>query len=223
MLSATNELTDIKVELEDYRVYDYTDKEFTESATTNTSTSITGIGDTAEIIAGQTVTGTGIPASTTVSSVDGKTAITISNAATASATVTLTFSKSGNTEFNAALTEAVSKVERERMIPIMGESSYNTYAALDKDGLSTTQLNVYWAEVYWSVAEFALFLAKKDKFVRGGARESRTQGDVTEGTSGTVGKQLFAEAYIRKAQRYMAEGGYDSGIRLTRRISIHGS
>lgn len=64
---------------------------FTDSATTvNLSTTITLAATNPLIGAGQTVTGAGIPANTTVVSVS-TTTVVISNAATASATVTVTF------------------------------------------------------------------------------------------------------------------------------------
>jgi hypothetical protein len=64
---------------------------FTDSATTvNTSTTITLAATNPLIGAGQTVTGAGIPANTTVVSVS-TTTVVISNPATASATVTVTF------------------------------------------------------------------------------------------------------------------------------------
>ena len=64
---------------------------FTASATTtNTSATITLSASNALIGAGQTITGTGIPANTTVVSI-ASTSVVMSNAATASGTVTLTF------------------------------------------------------------------------------------------------------------------------------------
>jgi hypothetical protein len=64
---------------------------FTDSVTTvNTSTTITLAAANPLIGAGQTITGSGIPDDTTVVSVSG-TSVVISNAATASATVTATF------------------------------------------------------------------------------------------------------------------------------------
>lgn len=64
---------------------------FTDSVTTvNTSTTITLAMANPLIGAGQTITGSGIPVDTTVVSVSG-TSVVISNAATASATVTATF------------------------------------------------------------------------------------------------------------------------------------
>ena len=64
---------------------------FTATATTvNTNATITLSAANALVGAGQTITGTGIPANTTVVSVAG-TSVVMSNAATASGTVTLTF------------------------------------------------------------------------------------------------------------------------------------
>lgn len=65
----------------------------TQSGTTaSSSTTITGLTDTTYLVVGMSVTGSGIPSSTTIASIVSGTSITISNAATASATVTLTFS-----------------------------------------------------------------------------------------------------------------------------------
>jgi hypothetical protein len=58
---------------------------------TNTSTSLTNVEGAENVSVGQTVSGTGIPTSTTVTAVSGTT-VTISQAATGSATVLLTFS-----------------------------------------------------------------------------------------------------------------------------------
>lgn len=63
--------------------------------TVNTTTTVT-MASTTGVFAGQPVTGAGIPANTTVVSVTANTSIVISNAATASATVTLTFTPSGH-------------------------------------------------------------------------------------------------------------------------------
>jgi hypothetical protein len=59
--------------------------------TTHTSTSITALSTTAGLLVGQGVSGAGIQAGTTIATIAGPTSITLSLAATASATVTLTF------------------------------------------------------------------------------------------------------------------------------------
>jgi hypothetical protein len=67
------------------------------TGSTNSSTSLTSVADTTGIAAGQTVTGTGIPAGTTVASVSGSTVV-ISQAATSTNTgVALTFTYQLNT------------------------------------------------------------------------------------------------------------------------------
>lgn len=68
---------------------------FTQLGTTaNTSTTISGLTYTDEIDIGMTVSGTGIPSATTVSSITDETHIVISNAATVSGTTILTFGES---------------------------------------------------------------------------------------------------------------------------------
>lgn len=59
--------------------------------TTNSSTTISGISSTSSLIVGASITGAGIPDGTVVNSIDSSTQITISQAATASATASLTF------------------------------------------------------------------------------------------------------------------------------------
>lgn len=64
----------------------------TTGTTANTSNIITAIPSTAGIFAGMAITGTGVPAATTISAVLSASSVQISNAATASATVALTIS-----------------------------------------------------------------------------------------------------------------------------------
>lgn len=74
---------------------------FTATGTTNTSTALTAVSNASRILVGARVTGTGIQANTTVSSVDPTTGtVTISPAATASATVTLTFTQGATATFD---------------------------------------------------------------------------------------------------------------------------
>lgn len=62
-----------------------------QSGDTHTNTTLDGLTDTSELEAGMQVEGSGIPAGTTIASVDSATAVTLSQAATATATVTITF------------------------------------------------------------------------------------------------------------------------------------
>lgn len=76
--------------IDDYRFLDMVESQT--GTTTNTSAVVTGLTNALETIqAGQYVYGSGIPANTTVSSVDSNTQITLSANATASASTTLRF------------------------------------------------------------------------------------------------------------------------------------
>lgn len=59
--------------------------------TTSTSTSVSGLSATSDLVVGSLVQGAGIPAGTTIASITNSTTIVISAAATASATVALIF------------------------------------------------------------------------------------------------------------------------------------
>jgi hypothetical protein len=80
------------------------------SCTTNSTTTVTTTNNfiTSNVVAGMTVTGAGIATGTTVASVQSATSLTLSQAATASATVTLTFYE---IPANAYITEYISATE----------------------------------------------------------------------------------------------------------------
>ena len=61
------------------------------STTTNTSAVISGLAKTEDLAVGQYVFGTGIPANTTIASIDSASQITLSAVATASGTVSLQY------------------------------------------------------------------------------------------------------------------------------------
>ena len=69
----------------------YADLWSTQSGTTNGTINVTGLTSTTGLTVGQTVFGTGIPASATIATIVSSTAITLSVAATTSQTQTLTF------------------------------------------------------------------------------------------------------------------------------------
>jgi len=76
--------------------YNFTEKQIkVEDAQTGTLTAgsavVTGLSDTSQLIVGMAVSGTGVPASTTILSVDSSTQITMSQNATASGAQSLTF------------------------------------------------------------------------------------------------------------------------------------
>ena len=70
-------------------VKNYSNVSLSVAATTNSSTSITGIASTTGMYVGQSVSGTGIPTGATITAINSSTAITISSAATTSASITL--------------------------------------------------------------------------------------------------------------------------------------
>ncbi len=63
----------------------------TQTGTLNNTTSVTGLTDTTQIRLGSPVSGTGIPANTTVASIDSATSLTLSQAATTTGAQSLTF------------------------------------------------------------------------------------------------------------------------------------
>ena len=68
--------------------------------TTNASAIVTGLTDTSQLIVGMQVSGTGIPANTTIASINSATQVTLNNNATASGTVALTFKVAPNTNLD---------------------------------------------------------------------------------------------------------------------------
>ena len=119
---------------------------------------------------------------------------------------------------------AISVAKRVSMIPVIGESYYSTLETLDKTGLSTTELYIYWAEVYYALAEFCFGHARKDKYQRRSANEGRGQGTVSYSNSGATGKEMMAYDFLSKADRSMAESGYTNiPVKITRRTSIYDS
>jgi len=67
------------------------------AATTNGSAIVTGLANTAQLIAGMDVSGTGVPGGTTIASVDGPAQITLSANATATGAPSLTFKVAADT------------------------------------------------------------------------------------------------------------------------------
>jgi microcystin-dependent protein len=88
---------------------------------TNTSASVTGLSSTAQMYAGMPIEGTGVPASTTILSVDSGTSITMSNAATAGGAQSLRFFNWGNG--NASTTFNVPSLNRKITVASGGSPS----------------------------------------------------------------------------------------------------
>jgi len=128
---------------------------------------------------------------------------------------------STDAEFVTALTNAIGTVERERLIPIMTEGTYDAYALLDKTGLTTLQQNIYYAEIYFAAAEFILLHNRRAKYNRVAMNESRGQGEVSSSMSGATGKSSVAQDYIQRAEFLIAAGGFIAPVRLGRRTGIY--
>lgn len=124
--------------------------------------------------------------------------------------------------FITALTESVATARRERMIPAMTEGDYDALEAFDRTGLTESQTNTYYAEIYYSIAEFVLLQDRKDKYMRRGTTESRTGANNSYSiTSGFSGKSAVASEYISKGDACLGAGGYDTDKRIFPRTSIH--
>lgn len=68
----------------------------TVTGTTHTSTSVTAVSSTANLLVGMPVSGTGIPAGTTIATITSSTAMTLSAATTTSASITIHYSAVGS-------------------------------------------------------------------------------------------------------------------------------
>lgn len=79
--------------------------------TTNGQKPITGLTDTSQLVVGMEVTGTGIPAASTIASIDSATQITMNNDATADGTVTVTFKVPASKAFDIYLIKGTSAPE----------------------------------------------------------------------------------------------------------------
>lgn len=77
-----------------------------DGTTTNGAPEVTGLTDTSQMVIGLQVTGTNIPASTTIASVDSSTQITLDKNATGSGEVELTFKVPPSTNLDVAAVEA---------------------------------------------------------------------------------------------------------------------
>jgi len=79
-------------------------------STTNTSTTVTGL-DTDQLVVGMKVTGTNIPANTTIATIPTTSSITLNNAATGTGSVSLTFKCPANAQYDLFL-DAITGVPR---------------------------------------------------------------------------------------------------------------
>ncbi len=72
----------------------------TQTGTLNATTTVTGLTDTSQFVVGMEITGTNIPASTTIATIVSATSITMNNAATGSGSSSLTFKLPASTVYD---------------------------------------------------------------------------------------------------------------------------
>ena len=154
---------------------------FTDSiATTNTSANIqASVNARHKIKKGFTISGTGIPADTTVTSVDNANGnITMSAAATNSATVTLTFTGKYDAKGSVVASDAV--------ITITGSADSNLNAATNSSVLIGTQAVFHDAANLGAVASTNQRIIMKKDSQGGGYIEMRTPADTAKIALGTA-------------------------------------
>lgn len=137
-------------------------------------------------------------------------------------------------EFDDAIEYAIDIAMRERMYPALcsnavdnatnasGAGVYDYYKALGKSGMDDTEINVYYAEVYFAVAEFLLLRDRLDKAARLGYTQTKSEGGVSTTISGYSGKDAVVKEYISKGNYCLGLAGYSSQNYIRPRCSIHG-
>jgi len=126
-----------------------------------------------------------------------------------------------NDSFEQALSKADVVAERERLVPRISQTTYDTIEALDKTGLTDVQDAIYWGSIYYTVAEFFLQMARDDKYSRHGQNEDRSDGKVTRQSAGMTGHEWAAVDYINKGNSSLSLAGYPVVKVLQRRQTIH--
>lgn len=137
----------------------------------------------------------------------------------------LSFEKYGfktGKDFEAELTIAIETAKRERMLVYMeSPEAYDHIATVGKANFTEEENNVYYAEVYYAVAEFLLKRDRWDKQMRLAVSESRSQGGSTRSLTGQSGKEAVAVKYLELANSCLSRGGYYPKNKLIARSSIH--
>lgn len=115
--------------------------------------------------------------------------------------------------FTDAITEALSEVRFEIVYPRIGSDYYASVAALDKTGLSETQEQLYWAEVYFAAGRFLAGAHYYDtQELTGGSESVSIDGfsrSVTASTGSTqYGKQALSSHFRDRAETMMIYAGY---------------
>lgn len=217
MLSATNTIDDIINELEYPSFYGFEDLEYDVTGdTTNGSPDIENISDTTNIVAGQSISGTGIPDGAVVSSIDGTTVTMDQNATADGASIDITFTTTDDTQIEERLTAAVAEAKRMYMVPKLTTSLYDYIADKNKTGLTEAEEHIYYAEIYYSISCFFERHARSQMYARKARHESISQDGVTRGTHGSLGPEMSAGEYFQKARHELRLAGIDTVTRISR-------
>lgn len=125
-------------------------------------------------------------------------------------------------EFDVDLAKAMETAIRERMLPALEDQAvYDYITTVGKANFTEEQNNIYYAEIFYVIAEFFLLLDRWDKQSRLGLGGSDSQGGVSRSISGYSGKEAMAEEYLEKAEACISRGGYYPKRTLKPRSSIH--
>jgi hypothetical protein len=217
MLSSTNTINDILSELEDPSFYGFEDIEYEVSGdTTNGSADIANVSDITYLVAGQSVSGTGIPAGAVISSISGTTVTMDQNATADGTTVDITFTTTDDTQIEEKLTVAVAEAKRLYVVPKLTTSLYEYIESKDKVSLTEAEEHVYYAEIFFSISCFFERHARSQMYARRARNESISQDGVTRGTHGSLGPEMAAHEYFEKAHRELRLAGIDTVTRIGR-------
>ena len=128
--------------------------------------------------------------------------------------------------FTTALQARCDEAMREKMLNCMSSSTYTNWQNMGKAGMladaDVTIINIYWAEVYYTVAFFYKYLDRLDKAARIGYTETRNEpGGGSRTISGYSGKHAAAFDYMKRADTCMQRAGFNTQDKLKVRGSIH--
>jgi len=104
--------------------------------TVNGSPIITAIGDTSQFVVGMEVTGTGIAANSTISSIDSASQVTLNNNATASGTVTLTFKLPASKVYDVFCYETAALAPKLEFGPAWTDATTRATGLTKQDGIT---------------------------------------------------------------------------------------
>jgi hypothetical protein len=131
------------------------------------------------------------------------------------------FNYSSDAAFIVALTKCCADVMREKMLNVMTSGIYAYFQALGKAGMNVDDVNIYWAEVYYTVSYFYKLRDRLDRSARIGNTESKSEGGISRTSSGYSGKAAVAMEYSQRADACMERAGFNMQAKLKVRGSIH--